>query len=39
VPKEWGRNVTRPAGAKQIPISEEYYRIYGIEKPQVSTTP
>ncbi|KAF5671243.1 hypothetical protein FHETE_4213 [Fusarium heterosporum] len=32
VPKEWGRNVTRPAGAKQIPISEEYYRIYGIEK-------
>ncbi|KAF5587860.1 hypothetical protein FPANT_6800 [Fusarium pseudoanthophilum] len=39
VPKEWGRNVTRPAGAKQIPISEEYYRIYGIEKPQISTTP
>ncbi|KAF5651397.1 uncharacterized protein FTJAE_144 [Fusarium tjaetaba] len=39
VPKEWGRNVTRPAGAKQIPISEEYYRIYGIEKPKVSTTP
>ncbi|RGP78626.1 hypothetical protein FLONG3_3248 [Fusarium longipes] len=39
VPKEWGRNVTRPAGAKQIPISEEYYRIYGIEKPQVSSTP
>ncbi|KAF5554259.1 hypothetical protein FMEXI_2080 [Fusarium mexicanum] len=39
VPKEWGRNITRPAGAKQIPISEEYYRIYGIEKPQVSTTP
>ncbi|KAF5696577.1 hypothetical protein FGLOB1_13434 [Fusarium globosum] len=39
VPKEWGRNVTRPAGAKQVPISEEYYRIYGIEKPQVSTTP
>ncbi|KAF5708073.1 hypothetical protein FMUND_10792 [Fusarium mundagurra] len=39
VPKEWGRNVTRPAGAKQIPISEEYYRIYGIEKPQLSTTP
>ncbi|KAF4998983.1 hypothetical protein FGRMN_2782 [Fusarium graminum] len=32
VPKEWGRNVTRPTGAKQIPISEEYYRIYGIEK-------
>ncbi|KAG8670808.1 hypothetical protein FPOAC2_04111 [Fusarium poae] len=32
VPKEWGRNVTRPEGAKQIPISEEYYRIYGIEK-------
>ncbi|WXC61670.1 hypothetical protein SNK03_007544 [Fusarium graminearum] len=32
VPKEWGRNVTRPSGAKQIPISEEYYRIYGIEK-------
>ncbi|KAF4953701.1 hypothetical protein FGADI_5809 [Fusarium gaditjirri] len=39
VPKEWGRNVTRPAGAKQIPISEEYYRIYGIEKPQVSSVP
>ncbi|KAF9779932.1 hypothetical protein IL306_001060 [Fusarium sp. DS 682] len=36
VPKEWGRNVTRPVGAKQIPISEEYYRIYGIEKPQKS---
>ncbi|KAF4334797.1 hypothetical protein FBEOM_11364 [Fusarium beomiforme] len=34
VPKEWGRNVTRPAGAKQIPISDEFYRIYGIEKPQ-----
>ncbi|KAH6949452.1 hypothetical protein DER45DRAFT_495151 [Fusarium avenaceum] len=34
VPKEWGRNVTRPAGAKEIPISEEYYRIYGIDKKQ-----
>ncbi|KAF4959414.1 hypothetical protein FSARC_10739 [Fusarium sarcochroum] len=36
VPKEWGRNVTRPVGAKQIPISEEYYRIYGIDKKQES---
>ncbi|KAF4454916.1 hypothetical protein F53441_2655 [Fusarium austroafricanum] len=36
VPKEWGRNVTRPEGAKQIPISEEYYRIYGIKKEQGS---
>ena len=35
VPKEWGRNVTRPAGAKQIPISEEYYRIYGVDHKQV----
>lgn len=32
VPKEWGRNITRPEGAQQIPISKEYYRIYGIQE-------
>ncbi|KAM0233128.1 hypothetical protein ACHAP5_010483 [Fusarium lateritium] len=36
VPLEWGRNLTRPADAKQIPISDEYYRIYGIDKEQNS---
>jgi hypothetical protein len=29
---EKARNFTRPAGAKQVPISDEYYRIFGIEK-------
>lgn len=29
---ERGRNFTAPPGAKQIPISDEYYRIFGVEK-------
>lgn len=32
LPTERARNFTRPPGAREVPIGDEYFRVYGIER-------